>query len=183
MASRSRRPARSGSTSAGSRSRSTEPTHASSTCASEAVPVDTIPHRAVVAEANAIEAELTEWLAEPIGELSGELWLAADRECPGVAFVADVVRERMEAEVGLVVLATALVAPLPAGVLTRGTLYEACPSPGVSSVDVADGTPAARAPATRARRGARRRAAADVARRDARADAPERCGDPRRFAR
>lgn len=100
----------------------------------EAVPADTIPHGAVVAEASAIEAELTEWLAEPVGELSGELWLAADRECPGVAFVADVVRERMAAEVGLVVLATALVAPLPAGILSRGTLYEACPSPGVSSV-------------------------------------------------
>ena len=30
--------------------------------------------------------------------------------------------------------ATALVSPLPAGILTRGTLYDACPSPGVSSV-------------------------------------------------
>ena len=98
------------------------------------VPCDTEPHPAVLAEIASIEAELEAWLAEPVGRLNGDLDFSDDRECAGVAFVADVLRERMDAEVGVVVPATALVSALPAGVLTRGALYEACPSPGVSSV-------------------------------------------------
>lgn len=100
----------------------------------DVVPEDTEPHPAVHAEIASIEAELETWLAEPVGELTGDLGFSADRECAGVAFVADVLRERMDAEVGVVVPATALVSALPAGILTRGALYEACPSPGVSSV-------------------------------------------------
>jgi len=100
----------------------------------DAVQEDTEPHPAVDAEIVKIEAELEAWLAEPVGELTGDLDFSSDRQCAGVAFVADVLRERMDAEVGLVVPATALVAALPAGILTRGALYQACPSPGVSSV-------------------------------------------------
>jgi len=100
----------------------------------DAVPEGTAPHPAVRAEIASIEAELEAWLAEPVGRLNGDLDFSDNRECAGVAFVADVLRERMEAEVGVVVPATALVSGLPAGVLTRGALYEACPSPGVSSV-------------------------------------------------
>ena len=102
--------------------------------AADPVPFDTEPHPAVLAEIASIEAELETWLAEPVGRLNGDLDFSADRECAGVAFVADVLRERMDAEVGVVVPATALVSALPAGVLTRGALYEACPSPGVSAV-------------------------------------------------
>jgi 2',3'-cyclic-nucleotide 2'-phosphodiesterase (5'-nucleotidase family) len=98
------------------------------------VPEDTEPHPAIHAEIATIEAELETWLAEPVGELTGDLDFSDERECAGVAFVADVLRERMAADVGVVVPATALVAALPAGILTRGELYEACPSPGVSSV-------------------------------------------------
>jgi 2',3'-cyclic-nucleotide 2'-phosphodiesterase (5'-nucleotidase family) len=100
----------------------------------EAVAEDTERHPAIDAEIASIEAELETWLAQPVGELTGDLEVSADRECAGVAFVADVLRERMGAEVGLVVPATALVATLPSGILTRGALYEACPSPGVASV-------------------------------------------------
>lgn len=100
----------------------------------EAVAEDTERHPAIDAEIATIEAELETWLAEPVGELTGDLDVSADRECAGVAFVADVLRERMAAEIGVVVPATALVSALPAGILTRGALYEACPSPGVSSV-------------------------------------------------
>ena len=100
----------------------------------DAVPEGTERHPAVQAEIASIEAELETWLAEPVGRLDGDLDFSADRECAGVAFVADVLRERMDADVGVVVPATALVSGLPAGILTRGALYEACPSPGVSSV-------------------------------------------------
>jgi 2',3'-cyclic-nucleotide 2'-phosphodiesterase (5'-nucleotidase family) len=100
----------------------------------EPVPSATPAHVGVAAELERIETELTEWLAEPVGELTGPLELAFDRECPAVAFVADVVRERMDAAIGVVTAGVALVSSLPAGRLTRGQLYGACPSPGVSSV-------------------------------------------------
>jgi 2',3'-cyclic-nucleotide 2'-phosphodiesterase (5'-nucleotidase family) len=106
----------------------------------EPVPPGTPEHPAVTAELETIERELAAWLAEPVGELSGPLELAFDRECPAVAFVADVVRERMEAEIAVVTAGVALVSSLPAGRLTRGQLYDACPSPGVSSVATLTGT-------------------------------------------
>ena len=109
------------------------------TARAEPVPPETPPHPAVAAELEAIEAELAAWLAEPIGELTGPLELAFDSECPAVSFVADVVRERMDGEVGIVAAGVALVRSLPGGRLTRGQLYEACPSPGVSSVTTMTG--------------------------------------------
>jgi 2',3'-cyclic-nucleotide 2'-phosphodiesterase (5'-nucleotidase family) len=99
----------------------------------EPVPPETRAHPGVVAELERIDVELAAWLAEPVGELTGPLELAFDRECSAVTFVADVVRERMKAEIGVVMAGVALVSSLSAGPLTRGQLYEACPSPGVSS--------------------------------------------------
>jgi 2',3'-cyclic-nucleotide 2'-phosphodiesterase (5'-nucleotidase family) len=109
------------------------------TAQAEPVPAETPPHPAVAAELEAVEDELAAWLAEPVGELTGPLELAFDSECPAVSFVADVVRERMDGEVGVVAAGVALVSSLPGGELTRGTLYEACPSPGVSSVTTMTG--------------------------------------------
>lgn len=100
----------------------------------EPVPASTPPHAAVIAEIEAVERELAAWLDEEVGRLAEPLDLAHDRECGATAFMADVVRERMDAEIGVVTCAVAFDAPLPAGPLTRGTLYEACSSPGVSSV-------------------------------------------------
>jgi 2',3'-cyclic-nucleotide 2'-phosphodiesterase (5'-nucleotidase family)/SAM-dependent methyltransferase len=106
----------------------------------EPVPPETPAHPGVAAELERIERELAAWLAEPVGELTGQLELAFDRECPAVTFVADVVRERMGAEIGVVTAGVALVSSLPGGRLTRGRLYEACPSPGVSCVATLTGT-------------------------------------------
>ena len=100
----------------------------------EPVPSATPAHPGVAAELERIESELADRLGQPRGELTGPLELAFDRECPAVAFVADVVRERMDAAIGVVTAGVALVSSLHAGRLTRGRLYEACPSPGVSSV-------------------------------------------------
>jgi 2',3'-cyclic-nucleotide 2'-phosphodiesterase (5'-nucleotidase family) len=100
----------------------------------EPVPPETPAHPGVAAELETIEGELAAWLAEPVGELSEPLELAFDRESPAVTFVADVVRERMDAEIGVVTAGAALVSSLPAGRITRGQLYKACPSPGVSSI-------------------------------------------------
>jgi 2',3'-cyclic-nucleotide 2'-phosphodiesterase (5'-nucleotidase family) len=96
---------------------------------------DDVPqHPALLAEIDAIEHGLAEWLGEVIGELEQPLDLAYDRPCSSAQFVADVIRERMRAEVAVVTAAAAFSAPLPAGPLTRGALYEACPSPAVVGV-------------------------------------------------
>jgi 2',3'-cyclic-nucleotide 2'-phosphodiesterase (5'-nucleotidase family) len=94
------------------------------------VGAETPPHTAVLRQVEAIERELEEYLAEIVGELEAPLDFAADRECAAANFMADVVRERMEAEVAVVTAGVAFDAGLPAGPLRRGALYEACSSPG-----------------------------------------------------
>jgi 5'-nucleotidase len=96
---------------------------------------DDVPqHPALLAEIDAIEHDLSEWLDDVLGELDQPLDLAYDRPCSSAQFVADVIRRRMGAEVAIVTAAAAFSAPLPAGPLTRGALYEACPSPAVVGV-------------------------------------------------
>ena len=96
----------------------------------EPVALATPQHPAVDEEVAAIEAELEAHLAEVVGELLGPLELRDDAECSAANFMADVVRERMQAEVGVMTSGAAFDDGLPAGPLTRGALYEACSSPG-----------------------------------------------------
>ena len=96
-------------------------------------------HPALVAEIAAIERELETSLGEIVGELTEPLDLAYDRDCSSAQFMADVVRERLRADIGLCVTACAFNAPLPAGPLTRGALYEACESPGVPAATTMTG--------------------------------------------
>jgi 2',3'-cyclic-nucleotide 2'-phosphodiesterase (5'-nucleotidase family) len=96
---------------------------------------DDVPqHPALLAEVDAIERDLAERLGEVIGELDEPLNLAYERPCSSAQFAADVIRERMRAEVAVVTAAAAFSEPLAAGLLTRGALYEACPSPAVAGV-------------------------------------------------
>ena len=96
---------------------------------------DEVPqHPRVLAEIEAIERELEEALGVVVGELADELELSDEHECAAANFMADVVRERMSAEVGLITSATAFDATLRAGPLTRRELYEVCSSPGVCGV-------------------------------------------------
>jgi 2',3'-cyclic-nucleotide 2'-phosphodiesterase (5'-nucleotidase family) len=96
----------------------------------EPVDAETPHHLAVDAEVARVEAELEHYLAEIIGELHGPLELRDDAECAAANFMADVLRERMAADVGLVTAGVAFDEGLAAGPLTRGALYEACSSPG-----------------------------------------------------
>jgi 2',3'-cyclic-nucleotide 2'-phosphodiesterase (5'-nucleotidase family) len=101
------------------------------------VPVedDVRPHPRVLAELAAIEAEIDGYLEEVIGEVMADLDWAEGRECGVGAFMADVVRKRMRADVGVITLGASFAAPLPAGRLRRGTLFAACPAVGsVSAV-------------------------------------------------
>jgi len=103
------------------------------------VPDDTPPHPGVVAELAAIELEIAAGLAEEIGELVEPLELASDRECPIANWLADILRERMQAEVGLVCAGAAFVGSLEAGPLTRAALWHACSSPGNPGVTTMSG--------------------------------------------
>jgi 2',3'-cyclic-nucleotide 2'-phosphodiesterase (5'-nucleotidase family) len=83
---------------------------------------------AVLAEAQVIEAECRHFMDEVIGELAEALDFAADRECGVADWMADVLRERMGAEVAIVAAGQAFSGPLPAGPLRRGTLWNVCSS-------------------------------------------------------
>jgi 2',3'-cyclic-nucleotide 2'-phosphodiesterase (5'-nucleotidase family) len=95
---------------------------------------DTAPHPRLVAEVEAIERELEESLGEVVAELAEELELSDEHECAAANFMADVIRERMSADIAIVTSAIAFDATLPAGPLTRRALYDACSSPAVSGV-------------------------------------------------
>lgn len=78
-------------------------------------------HPAVVAAAADAERELDAHLDEVIADLERPL---------DAAFVADVYRQRMNADVGLAVEFATIDAPLPPGPLRRGDLWAVCHSSG-----------------------------------------------------
>lgn len=91
---------------------------------------DTTPPSArFLAEAEVIEAGVERYLDEIIGELVVPLDFATDRECGVANLMADALRQRMNAEVGVLVAGQAFSGPLPAGPLRRATLWDVCPSP------------------------------------------------------
>jgi 2',3'-cyclic-nucleotide 2'-phosphodiesterase (5'-nucleotidase family) len=90
---------------------------------------DIPPSPRVQAERAVIEAEIEQLLDSRIGELAEPLDLADERECNAANLMADALRERMGAEVGLVTAGIAFEGPLLAGPLTRMALWEVCPSP------------------------------------------------------
>jgi len=93
------------------------------------VPDDTPPHPAVVAEAERIEPEIAAFLDETLGEVDRPL--DAD-------WIAEMLRERMSAEVGLAVAGQILSGPpLPPGRIVRGALWDVCDTsanPGVATI-------------------------------------------------
>jgi len=91
---------------------------------------DTTPPSArVLAEAEVIEAEVEQYLDEIIGKLVELLDFATDRECGVANLMADALRQRIGADVGVLVAGQAFSGPLPAGPLRRATLWDVCPSP------------------------------------------------------
>jgi 2',3'-cyclic-nucleotide 2'-phosphodiesterase (5'-nucleotidase family) len=91
------------------------------------VPDDTEPWAPVAAETAAIEAEVQAALAEVLGRVDEPL---------DAAWIAAMLRRRMDAEVGLFTEGMCL-GDLPPGVVTRGALWEASESaanPGVAEI-------------------------------------------------
>jgi 2',3'-cyclic-nucleotide 2'-phosphodiesterase (5'-nucleotidase family) len=93
------------------------------------VPDDTPPDAAIANEESHIEAELAEHLGETIGFIDMPL---------DAAFVAEVLRVRMQADVGLFSDGQVL-AVLPPGVVTRGALWDASDSPANPGVTTLSG--------------------------------------------
>jgi 2',3'-cyclic-nucleotide 2'-phosphodiesterase (5'-nucleotidase family) len=87
---------------------------ASITATVEPVPDDTPHDPAIGAEAARIEDEVAAYLAEPLGTIDRPL---------DAAFVAEILRLRMNADFGLHVEGLSL-GVIPPGVVTRGALYE-----------------------------------------------------------
>jgi 2',3'-cyclic-nucleotide 2'-phosphodiesterase (5'-nucleotidase family) len=80
---------------------------------------DVPPHPAVLEAIAAAEASLDESLDEIVAELAEPL---------DAQWIAEMLRERMRAEIGLATSAVVLDYPLEAGALRRGDLWEACHS-------------------------------------------------------
>jgi 2',3'-cyclic-nucleotide 2'-phosphodiesterase (5'-nucleotidase family) len=85
------------------------------------VPVEVPPHAGVLRAAEEAERELEAHLAEVIAELDRPL---------DAGYVAEVYRERMDADVGLAVEVATIDAPLPPGPVRRGDLWAVCHSSG-----------------------------------------------------
>ncbi|HEX9131573.1 MAG TPA: bifunctional UDP-sugar hydrolase/5'-nucleotidase [Ktedonobacteraceae bacterium] len=92
------------------------------------------PASHILTEVDVIEAEIERFLDEVVGELAEPLDFATDRECGVANLMADMLRERMEADVAVVTTSVAFTGPLLAGPLRRETLWNVCSSsanPGV----------------------------------------------------
>jgi 2',3'-cyclic-nucleotide 2'-phosphodiesterase (5'-nucleotidase family) len=83
----------------------------------------------VLTEVAAAGAGTASYLDEIIGELSDPLDFAYARECGTGNLVADMLRERLGGDVGLVCASNVAAADLPAGLVHRRSIWEACPSP------------------------------------------------------
>ncbi len=76
----------------------------------------------------AIELEVEEFLDQIIGELVTPLDWSEERECGVGNLMADALRQRLKADVGMVVVGQAFSAGLPEGDLSRRSLWEVCDS-------------------------------------------------------
>lgn len=92
------------------------------------ITADIQPSPRVQHEVEIIEAEIESFLNESIGTLAEPLDFATDRECGVADLIADVLRERMHADLAIVTAGQAFTGPLPAGPLRRGMLWDVCSS-------------------------------------------------------
>lgn len=90
---------------------------------------DIPPATRVLTEVAAAGARTASYLDEIIGELAEPLDFAYARECGTGNLVADMLRERLGGDVGLVCAPNVVAADLPAGPVRRRIIWEACPSP------------------------------------------------------
>lgn len=88
-----------------------------------------VPSQKLMDEIDTITREVEHFLDQIVGELAEPLDFAVDRECGVANLVADMLRERMDAEVAVVAAGQVFTEALPGGPLRRITLWDCCPSP------------------------------------------------------
>jgi 2',3'-cyclic-nucleotide 2'-phosphodiesterase (5'-nucleotidase family) len=100
---------------------------------------DIMPSPLVAAEEAQIEAAVEEFLSESVGEISTALDWAEDCECGIGNLMADALRHRMKADIGVLVVSASFKGGLPAGQLERRVLWEMCDSSGNPGVAILKG--------------------------------------------
>jgi 2',3'-cyclic-nucleotide 2'-phosphodiesterase (5'-nucleotidase family) len=98
---------------------------------------DLEPSARVLETMRQVELEIEEHMNEPVTALAADFELALDRECAAGNLMADAVLAHTGADAALITAGIAFVRSLPAGVLTRGRLFEAAPftaNPGVAEM-------------------------------------------------
>lgn len=91
---------------------------------------DIMPSPLVAAEEAKIQATVEQFLSETIGEISAALDWAEDCECGVGNLMADALRHRMKADIGVLVAGASFNGGLPGGQLERRALWETCDSSG-----------------------------------------------------
>jgi 2',3'-cyclic-nucleotide 2'-phosphodiesterase (5'-nucleotidase family) len=91
---------------------------------------DIEPSYRVLREVETLEQAAERFLEDVICEIAEPLDYASDRECRVVNVMADMLRERMHADVAIITSGAAFSGPLPAGPLRRVYLWDVCNSPG-----------------------------------------------------
>jgi 2',3'-cyclic-nucleotide 2'-phosphodiesterase (5'-nucleotidase family) len=95
----------------------------------EQVPEDAPRDAAVLSELARAEADLQDWLDEPIGRLPEPMPHSGDSASPAARLMVEALLDHYPADVGLLISGT-LEMGLPAGVVRRRDIYAACSSPG-----------------------------------------------------
>lgn len=98
------------------------------------ITADIMPSPHVLAEEAQIEAEVDEYLGAIIGELSTTLDWSETGECATANLMADALRHRFKADIGVVVAGQAFKGGLEAGPLTRKALWDVSDSTGTPGV-------------------------------------------------
>ncbi|GHO46813.1 bifunctional metallophosphatase/5'-nucleotidase [Ktedonospora formicarum] len=80
-------------------------------------------------EVERVEAEMEHHLNMIVGIMDKPFDYSEEHECAAANLMADMLRERMSADIGMVTAGISFIAGIPAGPLTRKMLWEICPWP------------------------------------------------------
>jgi 2',3'-cyclic-nucleotide 2'-phosphodiesterase (5'-nucleotidase family) len=94
------------------------------TCSTQAISGTVKPSAIILEEITKIEAELETWLAENLCILETDLTHAPSAECAAGNLLADALRDYWKADIGICLGLIGFSSGLPAGMVTRGDVFE-----------------------------------------------------------
>lgn len=95
----------------------------------EDIPATAPADAAVLAELEQVQADLADWLNEPVGHLDEPVQHTQDADSAAATLMLSAVLHHSPADVGMLITGH-LLSGLPAGVVRRRDVYAACSSPG-----------------------------------------------------